>query len=455
MKRVRIGNGCGFWGDNLDAPIRLAETGNLDYLTLEYLAELTLSILAHQRRDNPRAGFVSDFPALMQRLAPFLRDQPNLRIVTNAGGLNPMGCARETARALCAAGLSDLKIGWVTGDDLITQMTQLRGDGEEFRHFDTGAAPERLPDFVSANAYLGAGPIRDALGLGARIVITGRVADASLTVGPALHEFAWDDKDWDRVAAAATAGHLIECGAQVTGGLLTRWRSVPDFADIGYPIAELSGDGGVVITKAAGTGGMVNRETVAEQLLYEIGDPAAYITPDVTLDFTHVEIEEAARDAVRVKGAKGKPPPDTFKVSCSYPNGFTARGELVVCGSGAVEKAKLSAEMILARVSAAGAAPRKHHIEILGAHACLPGVPAPADPKEVILRLSVWDPEKKSVDRFCREITPLITSGPPGLTGYAGQRPKAAPVFAFWPTRVKRANVGQAVEVRQAKEIAG
>jgi hypothetical protein len=452
---IRIGNGAGFWGDNLDAPVRLVEKGRLDYLTLEYLAELTLSILAHQRKENPRYGYVGDFPALMQRLAPLLREQPGLRIVTNAGGLNPMGCARETARALCAAGLGSEKIAWVSGDDLMTQVTQLTAEGEAFRHFDSGAALPDLNALVSANAYLGAMPIRDALGLGARIVITGRVADASLTVGPALHEFGWEDKDWDRMAAASTAGHLIECGAQVTGGLLTRWKSVPGYADIGYPIAELSADGGVIITKAAGTGGVVNRETVTEQLLYEIGDPSQYITPDVTLDFTQVEVEETGKDSVRVKGARGKPPPETLKVSCSYANGFTARGELVVCGSGAVEKARACGEMMLARVAAAGAAPKRHNIEILGAGACLPGVSVPErDLKEVVLRVSVWDPDKKNVERFCREITPVITSGPPGVTGYAGSRPKASQVFAYWPTRVKRGNVGHAVEVHQATEMA-
>lgn len=453
QRSIRIGNGAGFWGDNLDAPLRLVEKGRLDYLTLEYLAELTLSILAHQRRENPRAGFVSDFPSLLHRLAPLLKEQPNLRIVTNAGGLNPLGCAKEAARTLTQAGLGQEKIGWIIGDDLMIQIPDLMEDGETFRHFDDGSALDHFPNqLVSANAYLGAGPIRDALGLGARIVITGRVADASLTVGPALHEFGWDDKDWDRIAAAATAGHLIECGAQVTGGLLTRWQSIKDWADIGYPIAELTAEGGCVITKPEGTGGAVTRETVAEQLLYEIGDPANYIIPDVILDFTQVEIDDLGQDRVRVKGMRGKAPPATFKVSCAYANGFTARGELVICGHGAVEKARLAGEIILARARQGGALQRSH-VEILGTHACLPGVPAPADLKEVVLRVSVWDPDKKAVDRFCREISPVVTSGPPGVTGYAGIRPRTTPVMSYWPTTVARNNVGCAVDVHQASEI--
>jgi hypothetical protein len=439
-ERIRIGNGAGFWGDNLDAPVRLVEKGALDYLTLEYLAELTLSILAHQRKRDPDAGYVGDFTKVLARLIPFLKSQPGLRIVTNAGGLNPEGCARETARLLIEAGLGDVKIAWVAGDDLMDGMTALRAGGESFRHFDNGESFDAIgPRLVSANAYLGAEPICRALDRGARIVITGRVADASLTVGPAMHEFGWGWRDWDKLAAATVAGHLIECGAQVTGGLLSRWETVPDLAGIGYPIVELTASGGCLITKPAGTGGKVDRDTVAAQLLYEIGDPASYLTPDVILDITHVELEEAGPDSVRVKGAKGRPPPETLKVSCAYENGFSAMGELVVCGRDAAAKARACGNLILDRVRLAGFDPERRLLEVVGAGACFPGVAVDESLlKEVVLRVSVWDADKRAVERFCREISPIITSGPPGVTGYAGSRPRPRPVLSYWPTTVGR-----------------
>jgi hypothetical protein len=469
---VRIGNGAGFWGDNLDAPIRLAETGELDFLTLEYLAELTLSILAHQRRRDPEAGFVPDFPATVERLIPILKAQPGLRVVTNAGGLNPEACARATARHLAAAGLGDVKVAWVTGDDLLPRLGELRAAGEGFRHFD---APDRpAPSaFVSVNAYMGAKPICGALDQGARIVITGRVADASLTVGPVMHAFRWGWADWDRLATATLAGHLIECGAQVTGGLRTRWRGVPDYARIGYPIAVLSRNGECLITKPAGSGGVVDRETVIEQLLYEIGDPARYHTPDVTLDLTGAEVEDRGRDLVRVSGAKGVPPPATLKVSCAYPNGHAAKGDLVVCGADAAEKARACGELILERVKLAGHALARTEIELLGTEAALPGGfsasgpfsgAAPAaravgaaggvPPREVVLRVSAWDPDKAAIERFCREFSPIITSGPPGITGYAGSRPKARPVLSYWPAVVGRDRVSARVGLKSAGELA-
>lgn len=451
---IRIGNGAGFWGDNLDAPIRLAEKGGLDFLTLEYLAELTLSILAHQKRSDPEAGYVGDFPATVARLIPILKAQPGLRIVTNAGGLNPAACARETARLLAAGGLGDVLVAWVSGDDLLPRLAELRSAGEEFRHFDTGASPSHFGGFVSANAYMGAAPICEALDKGARIVITGRVADASLAMGPAMHAFRWQPDDWDGLSGAGVAGHLIECGAQVTGGLLSRWQTVPDLSHIGYPIAILSADGGCVITKPPGTGGVVNRETVTEQLLYEIGNPARYHTPDVTLDFTGTEVEEIGKDEVRVTGTRGVAPPATLKVSCAYENGYSAKGDLVVSGRDAAGKARACGEMILDRVGRAGFNLRRRYVEVLGAGATLPGVETPGNLKEVVLRVSVWDKDRKAVERFCREISPVVTSGPPGISGYAGSRPKPRPVLAYWPTVVSRDHVRPVVHLRPAGEMA-
>lgn len=456
IRSIRIGNGAGFWGDNLDAPVRLADKGGLDFLTLEYLAELTLSILAHQRRKDPAAGYVGDFPETLKRLVPILKAQPNLRIVTNAGGLNPLGCAREAARILCKAGLPEVRVAWVAGDDILARLPVLRASGEDFRHFDTGAALGGLTEsLVSANAYLGAEPICRALDQGARIVVTGRVADASLTVGPAMHAFRWAWDDWDALAAASVAGHLIECGAQVTGGLLTDWRSVPGYGNIGYPIAVVCEDGSFRITKPDGTGGVVDRRTVSEQLIYEIGDPGNYHTPDVTVDFTAVELAETGMDSVSVKGSRGKAPPSTLKVSCAHANGYTARGDLVVCGSDAVAKARACGDIIIQRLGAAGFPPASHHVEILGAGECLPGTHiVPEILKEVVLRVSIHDPDRRVAERFCREFSPLITSGPPGITGYAGSRPQARPVLSYWPTTVSRANIKAAVGVTVADHLA-
>jgi len=473
---VRIGNGAGFWGDNLDAPARLAEAGALDFLTLEYLAELTLSMLAHQRRRDPEAGYVPDFPETLKRLVPSLKAQPALKVVTNAGGLNPEACARAAARHLAEAGMGDTRIAWVLGDDVSPRLPELKSAGERFAHFD---APDREPPsgFVSANAYLGARSIREALDGGARIVITGRVADASLTVGPAMHVFGWGWEEWDKLAAASLAGHLTECGAQVTGGLRTRWSDVPGYARIGYPIAVLSRSGDCVITKPEGSGGVVDRETVTEQLLYEIGDPSAYLTPDVTLDLSEVEVEDLGADRVRVKGAKGLPPPSTLKLSCAYANGFAAKGDLVVCGADAVEKARACGDIILERVRLGGYALARTEIELLGTGAALPGGFSPDGPfaafaataqatgpsredmdrkapREVVLRVSAWDPRKEAIERFCREFSPIITSGPPGVTGYAGSRPKPRPVLSYWPSTVARTRVPARVVARAASELA-
>src|SRR5262245_55298106 len=304
MRRVRIGNGCGFWGDNLDAPVRLARDGRLDYLTLEYLAELTMSILALLKQRDPAAGYAHDFLDVVQRLTPTLRDQPGLKVVTNAGGMNPRSCAAMARDILHGAGLDDRRVVVVTGDDLLPRLDELLKSGQRLVNLDTGEPLANVRDrVVSANAYLGARPIADALKLGASVVITGRVADASLTVGPMAFEYGWDWSDRDRLCAAAVAGHLIECGAQATGGLWTNWTEVPDLANVGYPIVDVEPDGRFRVEKPAGSGGAVNIETVSEQLLYEVADPAAYLTPDVTADFTTVRLAETGRDVVEVSGA--------------------------------------------------------------------------------------------------------------------------------------------------------
>jgi hypothetical protein len=448
-RAIRIGNGCGFWGDNRDAPVLLAEHGRLDYLTLEYLAELTMSILALQKQRDPQAGFAGDFLDALERLAPTLRAQPGLKIVTNAGGMNPTACAARARAILDTAGLQDRRVAVVQGDDLLPRLDQLLAEGHAFTNLDTGEPLSTVRRrVVSANAYLGAPPIVAALRQGAAVVITGRVADASLTLGPAVNEFGWGWQDWDRLAAGTVAGHLIECGAQVTGGLWCNWQEAPGLGNVGYPVAEVETDGTLRITKPPGTGGAVNLETVTEQLLYEVGDPAAYLTPDVTADFTSVRLSEVGRDVVQIEGARGKPATDSYKVSIAYRNGFTASGTLVVFGPDAPAKARRCGEMILERLRRAGAAPEASNIECLGAGDCVPGVvespalPAGASPPEVVLRATVRDSRRSAVERFTRELAPLVTSGPPGVTGYTTGRPPVREVFAYWPALLaKRAAV--------------
>jgi hypothetical protein len=446
---IRIGNGCGFWGDNLDAPVLLAEHGRLHYLALEYLAELTMSILALQRQRDPQAGFAGDFLDVLERLCPILQDQPGLKIITNAGGMNPAACAGRARDVLARAGLGDRKVAVVAGDDLLPQLDALLAAGQPLQNLDTGeplaAVRERV---VSANTYLGARPIVEALRRGAAVVVTGRVADASLTVAPAVHEFGWAWDDWDRLAAGTVAGHLIECGAQATGGLWCHWEEAPDLANVGYPIAEIDPDGTLRLTKPPHTGGAVNRETVGEQLLYEVGDPAAYLTPDVVADFTSVALTEAGPDVVQVEKARGKPATDSYKVSVAYRDGYTCSGTLVVAGPGAAAKARRCGAIILERLRRAGVEPQASNVECLGAGDCVPGVVGTsADPPEVVLRVTVRDPRRPVVERFSKEFAPLVTSGPPGVTGYTTGRPPVREVFAYWPALIAKDAVTAAVSV--------
>jgi hypothetical protein len=461
VRTIRVGNGCGFWGDNLDAPVRLVESGQLDYLTLEYLAELTLSIMAHQRRRDPAKGYASDFIDTLRRVAPRMHEQIKLKIITNAGGMNPGSCAASARQVLDQAGLTDARIAVVSGDDLSDRLPELVRAGHPFNHLDTGEPLEpMLERVVSANAYLGAGPIVEALAQGARVVITGRVADASLTVAPAVYEFGWGATDVSRVAGATVAGHLIECGAQVTGGMYYDWQRIPDYVNIGYPIAEIADDGSFTITKPKGTGGLVSRETVIEQLLYEIGDPADYITPDVRADLTTLDLVEMP-EGVHVTSATGQPATDSYKVSIAYRDGFMASGMLAIHGrvngtSDAQLKASSAGLLILKRLANVCGEPARSLCEVIGG----------ADPetpfdvaserfkrsgltfaeKSVILRVAVHDPDRELVARFCRELTPLVTSGPAGIAGYAEARPHPREVLAYWPALVTRSVVQPKVE---------
>jgi Acyclic terpene utilisation family protein AtuA len=447
-RTVRIGNGCGFWGDNVDAPVRLASAVQLDYLTLEYLAELTMSILALQKQRDPSAGYATDFPRVLYRLATHLAQVPGgmdrfPRVITNAGGMNPRGCAEKAREALRQAGVSR-RFGIVSGDDLMPRLDALLAGGHPLTNLDTGEPLEKVRgQIVSANAYLGAGPIVEALRQGADVVVTGRVADASLTVGPAVHELGWSWTDWDRLAAATVAGHLIECGAQVTGGLWCNWREVTDWVNIGYPYVDLAGDGSFEIASSNPAACGVNRETLSEQLLYEVGDPARYLTPDVVADFTSIAVADTGQRSMHVHGARGLPATDSYKVSIAYRAGYTASGTLLIAGPDAAAKAQQCGAALLGRLNYRF---ERSNVECLGAGACAPGI-RHSDPTEVVLRVAVHDPRKDMVERFTKEFAPLVTSGPPGITGYTTGRPSVREVFAFWPALVNKSAVQAEVRV--------
>jgi hypothetical protein len=455
---LAVANGAGFWGDNLDAPYLLARDAAIDVLTLEYLAELTMAILSHLRAKDKRAGFVTDFPELVERLVPILKVKEKLAIVTNAGGLNPPSCAEHCGEALTKEGLCETPIGVVTGDDVLDRIGGWLADGVELSHLETGEPIARVLDrLVAANVYLGARPIAECLAAESRLVIAGRVADASLTLGPVAAHFQWNWQDWDRLAGATVAGHLIECGAQVTGGLWSGWDEIPDLAGIGYPIAEISADGSFVITKPPGTGGQVTRETVTEQLLYEIDDPARYRTPDVDADFTRLSLAKVGGDRVGVTGARGRPPSDRLKLVAVYRDGWTASGMLAVVGRDAVAKARAAGEIVLERVRRAGFTLADSLVECLGAGDVAPGVLQPEfAPVEVVLRVTVRDPNRPAVERFCRELAPLVTAGPPGIVGYASGRPSPRPAFGYHPALAPRQLAEDRVrcEVRTAREWA-
>jgi len=466
-KAVRIGNAQAFWGDRSDAAAEmLAHEPDLDYLTLDYLAEVSMSILAMQRESDPEAGFPSDFVDVVRSLAPYWSSGERCRLITNAGALNPHGCAEACQRALAEAGCRSLRIGVVTGDDVLEIVgdAAAASSSPEFCNLDTGAQISHVRDrLVTANAYLGAAPIVEALAGGADIVITGRVADPSLTVAACLHHFGWNDHELDRLAGATVAGHLIECGTQVTGGISTDWLDVPTSAYIGFPIVEISADGSCVVTKPRGTGGSVMAMTVKEQLVYEIGDPDNYLSPDVAVSFVSLAVEDLGNDRVRVSGATGKPPPATYKVSATFRDGFRSAGTLTIIGRNAVAKARRCGELALERVRESGFELRDSVIECLGSGDGGAGIARPQIGEsgafgETVLRVAVETESREAAERFSRELMPLITAGPQGTTGYAEGRPRVHPVFRYWPCLIARDAVATHVEFHlspEAKSAAG
>ena len=441
---IRIANGQGFWGDWLEAPVHLVNGGPLDYLTLDYLAEVTMSILQKLRKADPNLGYARDFPPLVQKIAPQILER-GIRVIANAGGVNPVACAREVRRLY-----PSLKVAVVLGDDLMDRLDILLDRGLALRNMDTHEPMNTIRERVlSANAYVGAFPIAEALATGANVIITGRCADAALALAPMIHEFGWQETDWTHLAAGSAAGHVIECGTQATGGnCQADWQSTPDFAHIGYPIIEAERDGTMVITKHPGTGGRVNLATVTEQLVYEIGDPTHYITPDVVVDFTTLQLRDAGADRVEITGARGRPRPELLKASVSYHYGWKAVGTLVYSAPDALRKAQIADEIVRTRLKDSGLHFEKMHTEFFGvnaSHAHL--APRIDEPAEVQLRIGVRNRNRSVVERFTRELIPLVLSGPPGATGYGEGRPQVREIVAYWPTLIPRDAVQMSVQV--------
>lgn len=442
---VRIGCGGGFWGDSAEGPAQLVRAGRLDYLVMDYLAEITMSLLARAKAKRPELGYATDFVDALRPLLPEIAAQ-GIKVVCNAGGVNAPACRAALEAAIAEAGVT-LAVAAVTGDDLLPRIDELRAAG--VRELGGDAALPARP--WSANAYLGATPIAAALAAGADIVVTGRCVDSALALGPLLHEFGWRDDDYDLLAAGSLVGHLIECGTQCTGGLFTDWDTVPGWDDMGFPIAECTADGSCVITKPAGTGGLVTPATVAEQLVYEIGDPARYALPDVTCDFSRVRLSAAGPDRVRVEGARGRAPSTRYKASVTFQDGWRATATMMIGGREAAAKARRVADAILTRTRRLFAARgwgdyRDVSVETLGAESTYGPHAQHGATREVILKIGVAHREREPLELFAREIFPSATAMAQGLTGFAGGRPSVQPVVRLFSCLVDKQVVQPVVE---------
>ncbi len=452
--KVRVASGQGFWGDMLTAPIDQVRNGPIDYLMLDYLAEVTMSIVQKQRQRDPKAGFARDFVSLMNEILPDCVEN-DIKVMSNAGGVNVEGCAdalKETAKELGLSG--KVKIGVVTGDDILPRLDEFLEKGVEINNMETGESIADIRDQVqAANVYLGAAPLVEALDRGANIVVGGRLTDTGLTLAPLMHEFGWKFDDWDRISAGTIAGHIIECGAQSSGGNCQyEWDKIPDLANVGFPIAEAYPDGTFTITKHDGTGGRVNVQSVKEQLLYEMGDPHEYITPDVVADFASINLKADGENRVKVFGITGHPNTEFYKLSVAYSAGWKAVGTLVYSWPDAYAKAQAADKILRERLEKLGLKFDVILTEFVGVnatHGHLAGEPSPDIP-EVQLRFGVRGQSKEDVQRFTKEIAPLILTGPPGVTGFAGGRPKVEEIMAYFPALIPKTLIETNVEIVEA-----
>lgn len=449
---IRIASGQGFWGDLQTAPVDQVRKGPVDYMMMDFLAEVTMSILQKQKMKDPKLGYAKDLVPLFEEILPDIVNK-NIKVITNGGGVNPIACREAIFAVAKKLGIRNLKIGIVLGDDILGKIDELSSKGITLDNMET---KEKLASIrskvISANVYFGAMPIVEALKQGAQIVITGRTTDTGLTLAPMIHEFGWSVNDWDKLAAGTVAGHILECGGQASGGNFSRdWKAIPDLAHIGFPIAEAHPDGTMIITKHEKTGGLVSSATVKEQLLYEIGDPKEYITPDCIADFTTIQLKDVAANKVEVRGVKGRTATEFYKVSMSYADGFTAFGTLTYAWPDALEKASTADEILRLRLADLKLEFEEIRTEFLGFNSCFgPLADSSNELNEVVMRVGVRGHDKQSVDRFSKELAPLILTGPPSVTGFAGGRPKPSEVIAYWPALIPKSAVTPNVVVEEA-----
>lgn len=450
-EKIRIASGQGFWGDLIDAPYNQVTRGDVDYLVMDYLAEVTMSILQKQKNKNPEFGYARDIPELMQRILPICKEK-NIKVITNGGGVNPLACANAVLKVANELGIENLKIGVVLGDNITDKLEELIPLGAELKNMETDEPIITIKEkILSANVYFGAFPIVEALQKGADIIITGRTTDTGLTLAPMIYEFGWKDNEYDLLSAGTVAGHILECGGQASGGnFLGDWQSIPNIDDIGFPIAEAYPNGEVIVTKHSNTGGKVSFETVAEQLLYEIGDPKSYITPDCVADFTSIKLEDLGNDRVKVYDVKGLPETEFFKVSCSYSDGFSASASLTYSWPQALTKAKAADQILRKRMEKLNLKFDEIRTEFIGYNATHGPLAPQLDEdniNEIMLRIAVRSKDYNSVERFGKEIAPLILTGPPSVTGFAGGRPKPSEVVAYWPALIPKHLVKSEVKI--------
>ncbi len=449
MRKIRVGGALGFWGDRADAIFDLIRGGPLDYVIMDYLAEVTLSILQKQRMRDPALGYPQDFVPLMKQVLPLLHKH-HIRLVTDAGGLNPLGLADVIVAMAREAGFPEFKVGVVHGDDLMPHLESLGATGVDFKHFDTGASQKEIPGKVlSANAYFGAFPIAAALDRGADMVLTGRVNDAALALGPMIYEFGWKPDEFDLLARGTMAGHLIECGGQASGGNYNGgWADVPDLANLGFPIAEIDADGTVVMTVHPDQGGLLTPAVVKEQLLYEIGDPSAYVVADVTCDITQLEMEEVGKNRVLVKGTRGQAPPSSYKVSMTYDGGYKIVVGLAYAWPDCIRKARASGDLILKRLDKLGIRYRDILISIFGDDGLHGGMSHRIeDPNEVYLRMAFSVDDVLTANKISREVTNHVLCGIPTGCMIQPGRPKPHKQIVYWPSLIPKSLVQPEVEI--------
>jgi len=452
-EKIRIASGQGFWGDLIDAPYDQVSNGDIDYLVMDYLAEVTMSILQKQKNKNPEFGYARDIPPLMKRILPICKEK-GIKVITNGGGVNPVGCAKAIIKVAQELNLSNLKVAVVLGDDIKDQIDELVSKGEELKNMETGESIVTVKEkLLSANVYLGAAPIVESLKLGADIVITGRTTDTGLTLAPMIYEFNWSMDNYNLMSAGTVAGHILECGGQASGGnFLGDWKSI-ELSNIGFPIAEAYPNGEIVVTKHENLDGKVSYETVAEQLVYEIGDPKNYITPDCIADFTTIKLDEIGSNRVKVYGVRGEKETDTFKVSCSYEDGFSSSASLTYSWPEALTKAKAADEILRKRLEKLSLEFDEIRTEFLGYNSCHGPLSKELDEdkiNEIVLKVSVRSHDYNSVDRFGKEIAPLILTGPPSVTGFAGGRPRPSSVVAYWPALIKKEFIKPEVKILES-----